>query len=144
MNCTGCGLCGLALPSIIIGQLANGWPSKWGTTNERRIWSRYFCPLKVPSMTYKSILQFREKHYTTKLPGFNGHVTIWDGISGRGRECTGRMKVAFVESSWWPRPRMETEKYNISTGTYCRHNCVSCTMRVMWSSIAIHHNWSTC
>jgi hypothetical protein len=26
-------------------------------------------------------------------------VTIWDGISGRGRECTGRMKVVFVESS---------------------------------------------
>jgi hypothetical protein len=23
-------------------------------------------------------------------------VTIWDGISGHGRECTGRMKVAFL------------------------------------------------
>jgi hypothetical protein len=30
-----CGLCGLALTSIRIGRLANGWPSKWGTTNER-------------------------------------------------------------------------------------------------------------
>jgi hypothetical protein len=39
-----------------------------GTTNERRIWSRYFCPLKVPSMTYKSILQIREKHPQTVKP----------------------------------------------------------------------------
>ena len=46
------GLCGLALPSIIIGRLANGWPSKWGTTNEHKIWSRYFCPLKVPSILH--------------------------------------------------------------------------------------------
>jgi hypothetical protein len=52
------------------------------------------------------------------------HVTIWDGISGRGIECTGQMKAVFVKSSWWPRPCMETEKYNISTGTYCGHNCV--------------------
>jgi hypothetical protein len=51
------------------------------------------CGLALPSI------------YATKLPGFNGHVTIWDGISGRGRECTGRMKVVFVESSWWLRPR---------------------------------------
>jgi hypothetical protein len=35
---------------------------------------------------------------------------------------TGRMKVIFVESSWWPRPRMETEKHSISIETYCRHN----------------------
>jgi uncharacterized protein YerC len=47
---------------------------------------------------------------------------ICDGISGRGRECTGRMKVIFVDSSWWPRQRMETEKHSISTGTCCGHN----------------------
>jgi hypothetical protein len=33
-------------------------------------------------------------------------------------------KSFLVESSWWPRPRMETEKHNISTGTYCGHNYV--------------------
>ena len=60
----------------------------------------------------------------TKQPVFSGHVTIWDGISGRGRECTGRMKVAFCCIHWWPRLRMETEQHSISTGTYCGHNCV--------------------
>jgi hypothetical protein len=48
----------------------------------------------------------------------------WDGISGRGRECTDWIKVVIVDSSWWPRPRMETEKHSISTGTYCVHNCI--------------------
>jgi hypothetical protein len=50
---------------------------------------------------------------------------MWDGISGRGRECTGRMKVIFVDSSWWPRQRMETEKHSISTGTCCGHNRIN-------------------
>jgi hypothetical protein len=53
--------------------------------------------------------------WTTKQPGFNGHVTIWDGISGRGKQCTDWMKVIIVDSSWWPSPRMETEKHSIST-----------------------------
>jgi hypothetical protein len=30
----------------------------------------------------------------------------------------------FVDSSWWPRPFMETEKHSISTGTYSVHNCI--------------------
>jgi hypothetical protein len=42
--------------------------SKWGTTNGHRVWSRYFCPVKVPSRTYKSSLQFREKHTQTVTP----------------------------------------------------------------------------
>jgi hypothetical protein len=92
------GLCGLALSSIRIRRLANGWPSKWGTTNECRIWSRYFCPVKVPSMAYKSILQFREEHpETVKPPPPNAVVpTIWScwnvvfrGLHTRRRPSTG-------------------------------------------------------
>ena len=92
------GLYGLALTSIRIGRLAIGWPSKLGTTNERRIWSRYFCPLKVPSMTYKSILQYREKHpQTVKPPPPNAVVpticSCWNvvflGLHTRTRPSTG-------------------------------------------------------
>ena len=33
-------------------------------------------------------------------------------------------KSLFVESGWWLHPYMETEKHNISTGTYCGYNCI--------------------
>jgi hypothetical protein len=33
-------------------------------------------------------------------------------------------KSFFVESSWWPRPRMETKNHSIFTGTYCGHSCI--------------------
>ena len=58
-------VCGLALSYIRIGRLANGWPSKWDTTNGHGIWSQYFCPVNVPSRTCQSSLQFREKHHQT-------------------------------------------------------------------------------
>jgi hypothetical protein len=102
------GLCGIALPSIRIGRLANGWPSQWGTTNERKIWSRYFCPLKVPSMTYKSILQFREKHpQTVKQPPPNAVVpticSCWNvvflGLHTRTWPSTGFNKNDFYPTS---------------------------------------------
>jgi hypothetical protein len=54
--------------SCYIGRLVNRWQSKWGTTNEHRDWWRYFCPVKVPPRTYKSSLQFREKHPQTVTP----------------------------------------------------------------------------
>jgi hypothetical protein len=102
------GLCGIALPSIRIGRLANGWPSQWGTTNERKIWSRYFCPLKVPSMTYKSILQFKEKHpQTVKPPPPNAVVpticSCWNvvflGVHTRTWPSTGFNKNDFYPTS---------------------------------------------
>ena len=37
-------------------------------TNGYRVWSRYLCPVKVPSRTYKSSLQFWEKHPQTVTP----------------------------------------------------------------------------
>jgi hypothetical protein len=57
-----------------IDRLVNGWQSKWGTTNGHRVWSRYFCPVKVPSRTYKSSLQFREKHPQTVTPAHCKHA----------------------------------------------------------------------
>jgi hypothetical protein len=49
--------------------------------------------LKQHKVSCKSV---RYWQYATKQPGFNGHVTIWDGISGRGRECTGWMKFVLL------------------------------------------------
>ena len=76
----------------------NALRSQWivnGRINRRTVnrrlnsaWFRARRPITRPLLTIRH-----------KLSGFNGHVTIWDGISGHGRECTGRMKVVFVESS---------------------------------------------
>jgi hypothetical protein len=54
--CTIRALCGLALSSMNIGLSANAWLSKWGTTRGASTLSRYFCPVRLPSRTYKSNL----------------------------------------------------------------------------------------
>jgi hypothetical protein len=46
----------------------NGNRTMRGTTYGRRIWSRYFCPVKVPSRRYKSSVQFREEQPQTVTP----------------------------------------------------------------------------
>ena len=48
---------------------SSGIQSKWGASNGHMIWSRYFCPVKVPSRTYKSSLHFRDMHPKTVIPG---------------------------------------------------------------------------
>jgi hypothetical protein len=101
-------LCGLTLASIRIGRLVNGWQSKWGTTNGHRVWSRFFCPVKVPSRTYKSILQFREKHPQTVTPAPPNAVVhticscrnaVFLGLHTRTRPSTGVNKNNFHPTS---------------------------------------------
>jgi hypothetical protein len=65
-------VCGLALPSIKIGRLANGWPSKWGTTNERRIWSRYYMGWNTRS--WKSALVGLKSFLLNPV---DGRVRVW-------------------------------------------------------------------
>jgi hypothetical protein len=59
--CTIRALCGLSLSSMNIGLSANAWLSKWGTTCGASTLSRYFWPVRLPSITYKSNLQSKEK-----------------------------------------------------------------------------------
>jgi predicted metal-binding membrane protein len=78
------GLCGLALPSIRIGRLANGWPSKWGTTNERRIWSRYFCPHPVDGRVRiwrPRNTTFQQEHIVGTTAFGGGGFSVW-GVCG--------------------------------------------------------------
>ena len=102
--CTIQALYGLTLASIRIGRLVNRWQSKWGTTNGHRVWSRYFCPVKVPSMTYKSSLQFRERHPQTVTPAPPNAVehticscrnAVFLGLHTRTRPSTGVNKNNF-------------------------------------------------
>ena len=66
--CTIRALCGLALSSMNIGLSANAWLSKWGTTRGASTLSRYFWPVRLPSRTYKSNLQSKEKQPQTDTP----------------------------------------------------------------------------
>jgi hypothetical protein len=63
--CTSRSLCGLALSSMNIGLSANAWLSKWGTKHGASTLSRYFWPVRLPSRTYKSNLQSKEKQPQT-------------------------------------------------------------------------------
>ena len=96
--CTIQALCGLTLASIRIGRLVSEWQSKWGTTNGKSVWSRFFCPVKVPSRTYKSSLLFREKHLQTVTPAPPNAVVhticscrnaVFLGVHTRTRPSTG-------------------------------------------------------
>jgi hypothetical protein len=51
-----------------IGLSVNAWLSKWGTTREASTLSRYFWPVRLPSRTYKSNLQLKEKQPQTVTP----------------------------------------------------------------------------
>ena len=67
--CTIRALCGLALSSMNIDLSANAWLSKRGTTRGASTLSRYFWPVRLPSRTYKSNLQSKEKQpQTITLP----------------------------------------------------------------------------
>jgi hypothetical protein len=66
--CTIPALCGLALSSMNIGLSANAWLSKWGTMRGESTLSRYFWPVRLPSRTYKSNLQSKEKQPQTVTP----------------------------------------------------------------------------
>ena len=61
-------LCGLALSSMNIGLSANAWLSKWETTRGASTLSRYFWPVRLPSRTYKSNVQSKEKQPQTVKP----------------------------------------------------------------------------
>ena len=63
--CTIRALCGLALSSMNIGLSVNAWLAKWGTTRGGSKFSRYFWPVRLPSRTYKSNLQSKEKQPQT-------------------------------------------------------------------------------
>ena len=66
--CTIRALCGLALSSMNIGLSANAWLSKLGTTRGASTLSRYVWPVRLPSRTYKSNLQSKEKQPQTVTP----------------------------------------------------------------------------
>ena len=66
--CTIRALCGLALSSMNTGLSANAWLSKWGTMRGASTLSRYFWPVRLPSRTYKSNLQSKEKQPKTVTP----------------------------------------------------------------------------
>jgi hypothetical protein len=66
--CTIRALCGLALSSMNIGLSANAWLSKWGTTRGVSTLSRYFWPVRLPLITYKSNLQSKEKQPDSYTP----------------------------------------------------------------------------
>jgi hypothetical protein len=66
--CTIRALCGLALSSMNIGLSTNAWLSKWGTTRGASTLSRYFWTVRLPSRTYKSNLQSKEKQPQTVTP----------------------------------------------------------------------------
>ena len=66
--CTIWALYGLALSSMNIGLSANAWLSKWGIKHGASTLSRYFWPARLPSRTYKSNLQSKEKQPQTVTP----------------------------------------------------------------------------
>jgi hypothetical protein len=66
--CTIRALCSLALSSMNIGLSANAWLSKWGTTRGANTLSRYFWTVRLPSRTYNSNLQSKEKQPQTVTP----------------------------------------------------------------------------
>ena len=57
-------------PSVVmnIGLSVNAWLSKWGTMRGASTLSRYFWPVRLPSRTYKSNLQSKEKQPQTVTP----------------------------------------------------------------------------
>jgi hypothetical protein len=60
-----------ALPTVVQGFGANEtlhWFSKWGTTRGASTLSRCFWPVRLPSRTYKSNLQSKEKQPQTVTP----------------------------------------------------------------------------
>ena len=71
-------------------------------------------PIKRPLLTIR--------HKTARL-----HLGMWPyGMEYQvvAESTLVGWKSFFVESSWWPHPRIETEKHSISTWTYCGHNCI--------------------
>ena len=62
------------------------------------------------------------RHKTSRLQWARYHMG-WNIRSWQRMHWSDESRF-FVESSWWLRPRIETEKHSISTGTYCGHNCI--------------------
>jgi hypothetical protein len=87
-------------PSVVfheIGLSANVWLSKWGTTRGASTLSRYFWPVRLPSRTYKSNLQSKEKQpQTVTLPPPKAVVhkmwLFWNEVS-RWRQTLARPSV---------------------------------------------------
>ena len=107
--CTIRALCGLALSSMNIGLSANAWLSKWGTTRGASTLSRYFWPVRLPSRTYKSNLQSKEKQYQTVTPPLPKTVVPKMGLSWNevfrwpqtlARPSVGRNKKRLPSDQW--------------------------------------------
>jgi hypothetical protein len=120
-RCTIRALCGLALSSMNIGLSANAWLSKWGTTRGASTLSRYFWPVRLPSRTYKSNLQSKEKQPHTVTPPppkavvpkmwlswnevFRWHQTLAQPLVGRNKKRLSsdqwtRLHVRIVHPKW--------------------------------------------
>ena len=104
--CTIPALCGLALSSMNIGLSANAWLSKWGTMRGESTLSRYFWPVRLPSRTYKSNLQSKEKQpQTVTLPSPKAVVPkmwlSWNEVTKQlSRPSVGRNKKRLSSDQW--------------------------------------------
>ena len=107
--CTIRALCGLALSSMNIGLSANAWLSKWGTTRGASTLSRYLWPVKLPSRTYKSNLQSKEKQPQTVTPPRPKAVVLkmwfsWNEVfrwrQTLARPSVGRNKKRLSSDQW--------------------------------------------
>ena len=58
----------LAVKNVVQFGLYVAWFSKWGTTRGASTLSQYFWPVRLPSRTYKSNLQSKEKQPQTVIP----------------------------------------------------------------------------
>ena len=105
-------LCGLALSSMNIGLSANAWLSKWGTTRGVSTLSWYFWPVRLPSRTYKSNLQSKEKQPQTVTPPSPKAVVpkmwlSWNKVfrwrQTLARPSVGRNKKKRLSSEQWTR-----------------------------------------
>jgi hypothetical protein len=98
-----CKKCGLALSSMNIGLSANAWLSKWGTTHGASTLSRYFWPIGLPSRTYKSNLQSKEKQPQTVTPPPPKAVVLKWNVSlapNLARLSVGRSKKRLSPDQW--------------------------------------------
>jgi hypothetical protein len=61
---------------------------------------RFSCPLAffcTPGLVHALLQSVRYSQYATKQPGFNGHLTIWDGISGHGRDWSDESHFCWIQ-----------------------------------------------
>jgi hypothetical protein len=90
---------------------ANAWLSKWGTTRGASTLSRYFWPVRLPSRTYKSNLQSKEKQSQTVTPPLPKAVLP-------------QMWLSWNEVFRWrqtlPRPSVERNKKRLSSDQWTR------------------------